>query len=101
MQSQPARLQIAKRSAMLLVLSLAAFVVLRGTVTMGAKYVQAKKVQDIYANELRDLDTQRAYLVQQLDALVSEDGMDYFVRDHYRVAKPGERLIIIVDEERE
>jgi len=66
---------------------------------MGSKYLQAKKVQAVYASELEDLDSQKEYLSDQLDSLVSEDGIDYFVRDHYRVAKPGERLIIIIDDE--
>lgn len=66
---------------------------------MGSKYLQARKIQAVYAGELNELSKQKEYLEGELDSLVSEDGIDYFVRDHYRVVEPGERLIIIVDEE--
>ena len=66
---------------------------------MASRYFDAKAVQELYGKELNSLDQQEAYLQGQIDGLVSEDGIDYFVRDHYRVTKPGERLIIIVGDE--
>lgn len=91
--------QKAKRIGVLVILVVGVAVVLRGTVTMGLKYVQARKVQAVYANELGELEEQKNYLNDQLDALVSEDGIEYFVREHYRKVKPDERLIILVDDE--
>ncbi len=99
METAPAKLKIIRRVTVIGLLLVASFVLVRGTVTMGSKYLQARKVQSVYASELGDLNKQKGYLEGELDSLVSEDGIDYFVRDHYRVAEPGERLIIIVDDE--
>lgn len=88
-----------KRILTLSALLLLGFFLVRASVTMASRYFDAKAVQEIYGKELDSLDQQEAYLQDQIDGLVSDEGIDYFVRDHYRVTKPGERLIIIVDDE--
>ena len=88
-----------KRIVTITVLMVLGFFLVRASATMAARYFDAREVQDMYTSELENLTEQEEYLENQLDSLVTEEGLDFFVRDHYRVTKPGERLIIIVDEE--
>lgn len=101
MNSYLMRVKKSSKMFLLILLAVVVFFILRSVLTMGGKYLQAKRVHSLYSGELEELEKQEKYLSDQLESLVSEDGIDYFIRDHYRVAKPGERLIIIVDEKNE
>lgn len=87
----------AKKVIVIVGLLVLSFISVRGVVTMGAKYLQAKKLQSLHTTELEGLTEQKSYLQSQLDGLATEEGIDYFVRDLYPLAKEGERVINIVE----
>lgn len=99
MNKRQAQLTLLRRTLTIGALLFLGFFLVRASVTMAARYFDAKDIQEVYGKELESLSDQEAYLQKQIDGLVSDEGIDYFVRDHYRVTKPGERLIIIVDDE--
>ena len=91
--------QVVKKSIVLMALAVVAFFLVRASVAMAARYFDAREIQKVYTSELESLSEQEDFLQNQLDSLVTEEGLDFFVRDHYRVTKPGERLIVIVEDE--
>lgn len=62
-----------------------------------AKQRQAVNNRNNSIHELRDLEQKEADLSLKIDNLSTNRGMEAEVRNRYRVTKPGEQLVIVVD----
>lgn len=58
---------------------------------------EAKKLRDQYARDLAQLESKHAELDQKINTLSTVRGMESEVRNRYRVVKPGEQLVVVVD----
>jgi cell division protein FtsB len=58
---------------------------------------EAIELRDQEARQLVDLNEKQAQLTNQIDSFSSERGIEAEVRNRYRVARPGENLVIVVD----
>jgi cell division protein FtsB len=58
---------------------------------------EAIELRDQEARQLVDLNEKQAQLTNQIDSFSSERGIEAEVRNRYRVERPGENLVIVVD----
>jgi cell division protein FtsB len=62
---------------------------------------QAKKISEQVVRELEELDARKAKLEAQVQYLKTDIGREDELREKFNVKRPGERVLVIVDEERE
>lgn len=56
--------------------------------------------KELVLSKIKDLKEKEAYLSQNISKLDTEEGMEEVIRDKYQVTKTGEKMIIIVDEDK-
>ncbi len=61
------------------------------------KYREAAGLRNQSARELEELQEKQADLAGKINDLSTNRGMEAEVRNRYRVVKPGEQLVIVVD----
>lgn len=64
------------------------------------KYREARTLRNQYQTELESLQMKQAELNGKIGELSTDHGIEAEVRNRYRVVKPGESLVIVVDEEK-
>lgn len=64
------------------------------------KYREARALRNQYQAELESLQAKQTELNGKIGELSTERGIEAEVRNRYRVVKPGESLVIVVDEEK-
>lgn len=52
----------------------------------------------VQLNKLEELKSRESSLIRDIDKLKSDDGVEASIRDKFQVAKPGEKAVIIIDE---
>lgn len=82
--------------AILLVVTCALF---WNVVVMAIKSAETKSKRDQAEERLSELTKQQASLEEALNALNTPEGTETVLRDHLRVAKEGEELIVVVDQD--
>ena len=78
---------------LVLVLIWLCFVVFR----VSLKYREAATLRNQYRNELTELQKKETDLNSKITNLSTERGLEAEVRNRYRVVRPGEQLVIVVD----
>lgn len=71
-----------------------------GTVSVvkaGLKQREAITLRNESQKELAELEQKQVDLNQKIEGLSTEQGLEAEVRQRYRVVKPGEQLVIVVD----
>lgn len=58
---------------------------------------EAKGLRDQYARDLSQLRSKQSELSEKIRVLSTDRGMEAEVRSRYRVVKPGEQLVVVVD----
>ncbi len=78
---------------------LALLVILGGlsVVRAFAKEREAAKLRNQYRKELSDMESRETELNRQIENLSTDRGLEEEIRERYRVAKPGEELVVVVD----
>ncbi len=66
-------------------------------VRAGLKQREAVKLRDESRKELSGLEQKQFDLNQKIEGLSTDQGLEAEVRQRYRVVKPGEQLVIVVD----
>ncbi len=66
-------------------------------VRAGLKQREAIKLRDESRKELSSLEQKQVDLNQKIEGLSTDQGLEAEVRQRYRVVKPGEQLVIVVD----
>lgn len=66
-------------------------------VRAGLKQREAIKLRDESRRELAGLEQKQIDLNQKIEGLSTDQGLEAEVRQRYRVVKPGEQLVIVVD----
>jgi len=61
------------------------------------KYSHAKSIRDDYRAELVQTNEQKLILEKNIENLSTDRGLEFEIRDRYRVVKQGEQMILIVD----
>ena len=61
------------------------------------KYREAVALRNQSQEELRELQSKQADLTTQINGLSTDRGLESEVRNRYRVVRPGEQLVIVVD----
>lgn len=61
------------------------------------KQRDAVSLKEQYAQELADLQNYEAELQKKIQSLSTDAGVESEIRERYRVVKPGEQLVVIVD----
>ncbi|TSC56608.1 MAG: hypothetical protein Greene041679_508 [Parcubacteria group bacterium Greene0416_79] len=82
----------------LLVLLALLVVVARGALNVYKKERESRKQLDRVDAELSVLETRRAALAEQIERLKTPAGIEAEIREQFQVAKPGERMVVIVEE---
>ncbi len=81
----------------ILLLIVFCFVLLLSCIKLFKKYRHAVEVKNQYAREYEKLVHKQSELQESIDRLSSPSGIEYEVRERYRVVKPGEELILVID----
>ncbi|NDF13492.1 MAG: septum formation initiator family protein [Proteobacteria bacterium] len=63
-----------------------------------AKHREAVLLRDQYRNELVELQKKEVELDAKIKDLSTDRGMEAEVRNRYRMVRPGEQLVIVVDD---
>lgn len=66
---------------------------------MYQKYRQAIAAKDVYVREREDLHKQKQELSASITNLNSERGREEEIRSRFRAVRPGESLIVVVEED--
>lgn len=66
-----------------------------------AKEREAAKLKNEYARELQEMDKKQTELLNQIETLSTPRGIEGEIRNRYRMAKPGEQLVVVVDNGKE
>jgi cell division protein FtsB len=82
----------------LVVLAIALFFVVRGTIRVYRNYSVASEDLDKVKEDIQTLQKRNAELDVSLEHLQTEEGKDYEIRKKLDVVKPGERVIQVIDE---
>lgn len=82
--------------AILLVVTCALF---WNVIVIAIKSAETKAKRDQAEERLAELTKQQASLEEALNALNTPEGTETVLRDHLRVAKEGEELIVVVDQD--
>lgn len=61
------------------------------------KNMEAKDLRNQYSRDLAQLESKRIELNEKIDTLSTVRGIESEVRNRYRVVKPGEQMVIVVD----
>lgn len=85
----------------LLVLLMFVFLMSKGVYGMYQKYHLAKESLDEENARLEQLESQHSKLQKDLRLLDTEDGEESVIRDRFRVVKPGEELVVVIEEDGE
>jgi len=56
--------------------------------------------KELILNEINDLKEKEVTLNENIAKLKTEEGQEEVIREKYQVAKPGEKMVVIVDEDR-
>lgn len=75
------------------------FFMVRATVRISGKYQTTRERENEQTALLAELRSQKASLAEKIDSLETEDGVEAALRQHFRIKKPGEELVVILDEE--
>ncbi len=81
----------------LVVLCIALFFIIRGTIRVYKNYMVARNDLEKVKTDIQTLEKRNAELDIQLDHLETEEGQDYEIRKKLDVVKPGERVIQVID----
>lgn len=57
------------------------------------------KKKNIAQEQLENLKDRQSSISKEIDKLKTEDGIEESIREKYQVVKPGEKIVIIVNEE--
>lgn len=78
---------------------LVALVILGGisVVRAFAKEREAAQLRNQYTQELETMNERQVELETQIENLSTQRGIEAEIRERYRVAKPGEELVVVVD----
>lgn len=85
----------------LVVVFLFVFLMAKGAYGMYQKYHLSKKSLDEQTARLDMLKDQRSDLEKDLRLLETEDGEEAIIRDRFRVVRPGEELVVVIEEDGE
>ena len=83
----------------LVAVALVVVVILSGLSVVRAylKQHDALEMKNQYVKELQQVNDKQADLSHKIDTLSTERGLEAEVRERYRVVRPGEQLVIVVD----
>jgi len=68
---------------------------------LAKKYEFSEEKHSSYVSELEDLENRKEKLENKIEMLGTERGREEEIRDKFRVAREGEEMIIIIDNEDE
>lgn len=74
------------------------FVVAKATWNVYAKEQSSNEKRDRVVAELQMLKERERTLTASITRLSTDEGVEAEIRENYRLAKPGEQLVVIVDE---
>lgn len=83
----------------LIVLLIIAILILRGTVGVYLKHSQSQDKVDELSEQIQDFEKRKIYLEEQISDISSEYGVEKELREKFNIAKDGEEVIIILDDE--
>lgn len=64
---------------------------------MYRKHAKVVRARDTYLAELRKLQEKEQQVTQSIERLSTDTGIEDEIRERYRVTKPGEKLILVID----
>lgn len=68
-------------------------------IKIGIKYREAVQLRNEYRAELQQLQTKEGELNEKIKNLSTDRGLEAEVRNRYRVVRPGEQLVIVIDDQ--
>jgi len=86
---------------MLFLLMIVIILLAKGVWTLGSKYKFSRAKYAEHSNNLKALVNKKINLEHTIKTLGTERGIEQEIRDKFRVAKDGERIIIIIDNNEE
>ncbi|MBP9821631.1 MAG: hypothetical protein KBC98_01975 [Candidatus Pacebacteria bacterium] len=86
------------RPAIVFFLFLLSVLAIYSVVGMYGKYRKAASAREISENERADLEEKHLALAESTERLGTERGQEEELRSRYRAVRPGEELIVIVDD---
>lgn len=81
------------------VLVILCLLILKGVWSVYGKYQRSQEISARTARELADLQARKKSLSEKTAALETEQGKEREIRTRFGVAKEGEKMIVIVDDE--
>ena len=88
------------RGAIVAVLALLIFAA-KATWSVHTKESESRRRLDSAAADLVALQTREKKLHDNIDRLKTPEGMEAQIREQFQVAKPGERMVVLVDEKKD
>lgn len=82
-----------------IVFSVFCIILLVSIIKMGSKLVTLYENKKAVDKKLADLELQKASLVESAEILSTDAGIEENLRDKYFIAKEGETLVVVVEEE--
>lgn len=72
-------------------------ILLLSCIKLFKKYRYAVEIKNQYSRDYEKLVHKQSELQESINRLSSSAGIEYEVRERYRVVKPGEELILVID----
>ncbi len=82
----------------IIVLVVVCLLVARGVWSAYGKYEKSKEIADRARADLASLQTRQDSLSGEIDALATPEGKEREIRDRFGVVKPGEKMVVLVDD---
>jgi cell division protein FtsB len=83
----------------LIILLFVIILLVKGVFTLYLRNKESVEVRDGAQARLRDLERRRESLSLEIEKLNKNEGIEEEIREKFNVAKPGEKVVIIVPEE--
>ena len=74
------------------------FVIARAAWNVYGKEVESRQREEQAKSQLAALQKRQAALKTDIQRLSTEQGIEQEIRDNFRVAKPGERLVVLMND---
>lgn len=85
--------------ATFIICSIFCLVLLVSIIKMGVKLVTLYENKKAVDEKLENLESQKYSLTESIESLSTESGVEETLRDKYFVAKEGESIVVVVEEE--
>lgn len=85
--------------ATFIICSIFCLVLLVSIVKMGSKLITLYENKKVVDEKIENLELQKSNLEESIDSLNTESGIEETLRDKYFVAKEGESIVVVVEEE--